>query len=217
MDRFIAGFAGREDCDLMLCRADGVAYQRDMSRSVAYNGAYFDKYVGYEGALIAQKINAGRVALVNRHIGAAGRLVDIGIGSGEFIKARGWPTTGHDVNAKALHWLDEQGLRANPELFWTYQGFSFWDVLEHVPEPEDYFRRIRAGAFLFTSIPVFERLDRIRQSKHYRPDEHYYYFTASGFVAWMALHGFSLIERSDFETCAGREAIKSFAFRRTRG
>ena len=35
-----------------------------------------------------------------------------------------------------------------------------------------------------------------------------------GFVAWMALHSFELLERQDFETRAGRDSILSFAFRK---
>jgi hypothetical protein len=87
-------------------------------------------------------------------------------------------------------------------------------VLEHVETPDDYFRRIHDGAYLFTSLPIFTDLTKVRQSKHYRPDEHLYYFSEDGFVNWMAHHRFKLLERDDFETRAGREAILSFAFRR---
>ena len=56
----------------------------------------------------------------------------------------------------------------------------------------------------------------IRDSKHYRPGEHLYYFTELGFAQWMARHGFELLEVSNFETKAGRDSILSFAFRRHR-
>jgi hypothetical protein len=212
MDRHIAAFPAIADADLMLCPAHGIAYQADMSEKVHYNGAYFDKYVGYEGAPIARAINAGRVGLVDKHVGAAAPVLDIGIGSGEFIKNR--PTTfGYDVNPKAIDWLKQT--RRWSDGFAAFEGFTFWDVLEHVENPDDdYFRRIHPGAFLFTSVPVFTDLTRIRESKHYRPGEHLYYFTEAGLIDWLHHYGFDLVERTDFETRAGREDILSFAFRR---
>lgn len=211
MDSIIETFRGRPDGDLMLCEHQGVAYQRDMSQQVHYNGAYFDKYVGYEGTPLAHAINAGRVALVNKYVGADSGVLDVGVGSGEFIKSR--PNTfGFDINPKAVDWLKASMRWA--DCFGAFEAFTFWDVLEHVETPDDYFGRIHDGAYLFTSLPIFEDLKRVRESKHYRPGEHLYYFTEAGFASWMARHGFRLLETDDFETRAGREAILSFAFRR---
>lgn len=211
MDRFIANLPSAHDADLVICPTHGVAYQRDMAEQVHYNGAYFDKYVGYEDTPLAIRINDGRIALVNKYLGPACGVLDIGVGSGEFIKKR--PNTfGYDINPKAVEWL-KQAMRWS-DGFSAFDGFTFWDVIEHVENPDDYFRRIHAGAYLFTSLPIFDDLRRIRESKHYRPGEHLYYFTRDGFTDWMAAHGFRLLEIDDFETRAGREAILSFAFRR---
>lgn len=212
MDRFICGFVAEADGDLMLCRDDGVAYQADMSASVPYDAAYFAKYVGYEGQEIARRINAGRVALVNEYVGERAVVLDVGIGSGEFIKSRP-ETFGHDVNPVAVEWLKERKLYSWGMLH-AYNAYTFWDVLEHVPEPETYFNKMAGGSYLFICLPIFDDLSRIRESKHYRPNEHYYYWTKRGFVQWMALYGFELLTIRDFETMAGRENILSFAFRR---
>lgn len=211
MDRVIAKWHSAADGDLMICPDFGVAYQRDMSQPVHYNGEYFDKYLGYEHTPIANAINVGRVGLVNRYLDPAAGVLDIGIGSGEFIKNR--PNTfGYDINPKAVEWLKQQMRWADS--FTPFDGFTFWDVLEHVREPEDYLKRIHPGGYLFTSLPIFDDLTKVRQSRHYRPDEHFYYFTKSGFTHWMARHRFELLEVDDFETRAGREAILSFAFKR---
>jgi hypothetical protein len=212
VDRFIASLPAVVDGDLALCRAHGVAYQRDMTALVPYDGEYFDRCLGYEDQKIAMAINAGRIELVAKHFGP-GRVCDIGIGSGEFIKKRP-QTFGHDVNPVALKWLAEQGKRA--EDLCAFGAYTFWDVIEHVPEPETYFRQVQLHARLFTSIPIFETLDAIRGSRHYRPGEHLYYFTRDGFLEWMNEHGFAVLEIADFETAAGRESIESFAFRRYR-
>lgn len=211
MDRFIATFPAQIDGDLALCPAEGVAYQRDMRHPVEYNGAYFDKYVGYEDTPISLAINAGRIALVNRHVGSDMGVLDVGIGSGEFVKKR--PNTfGYDINQAAVDWL--KSVNRWTDKFAAFDAFTFWDVLEHVEHPESYFSRIPHGAWLFTAIPVFDDLRTIRSSKHYRPDEHFYYFTERGFTDWMGLHGFRLVERADYETRAGRDSILSFAFHR---
>lgn len=213
MDRFAAWVPGIVDHDLVLLLDQGMAYQRDQSQLVPYDEAYFQKCAGYEGQDIAEKINAGRISLVERHYGR-GTLVDIGIGSGEFIRKRRF-TYGVDVNPVAQKWLVDNG-------YWAfnlkaYKAFTMFDVIEHVPDPTEYFAGMRDGSYLFTSLPIFDDLTRIRESKHYRPGEHLYYWSEAGFVRWMWLHRFKLLERTDFETQAGRESILSFAFIRVPG
>lgn len=210
MDRFLAALPSTDDGDLVLCLEDGAAYQKDQEQLAEYDRAYFDKYVGYEGQKVSGQINAGRISFVKRHYGD-GLVLDIGIGSGEFIKKRGH-TYGLDVNPVAVRWLLARNLWADD--IETFHAFTAWDVIEHIPTPGDYFGRMRAGAFLFTSIPIFADLKRIRESKHYRPGEHLMYFTDQGFIAWMAQHGFRFLECHDFETRAGRDSILSFAFRK---
>lgn len=207
MDRFIRLAADTVDGDLTVGRF--VAYQTDMTIRCEYDETYFNKCAGYEGQTIARKINAGRAALVNKYWG--GRVCDVGIGCGEFIRARPM-TYGTDVNHVALKWLRENG----KEAIGDFTAYTFWDVLEHVPKPEEYLDRIPVGGLLFTSIPIFDDLGKIRESKHYRPGEHLYYFTDHGLVSWLALHGFELLERQSFEIEAGRDSIFSYAFRRER-
>jgi hypothetical protein len=210
MDRFIAAMPSEEDGELNLCLEHGVAYQRDMANLVAYDAEYYDRYTSYEGQEIAQKINAGRVAMVGRHLGR-NRVCDVGIGSGEFIKSRE-NTYGFDVNPVAIEWLKRNDLWLVS--FDYFSAFTFWDVIEHCPTPEDYLKQVPLHGWAFFSIPVFDDLRRIRESKHYRPNEHLYYYTRDGFVSWLEAHGLKLMEESDFETLAGRESIRSFAFKR---
>lgn len=214
MDSIVAGFEAEADTDLMLCRRNGVAYQRDMSQRMApgvnaEGQNYFDHYAPMEGSEIARKLYAWRVDMVNRRVGPETQVLDTGIGSGDFIKSR--PNTfGQDVNEKAILWLSANGkLRDDME---SFKAFTFWDVLEHVENPNDYFRRMPAGSHVFASLPVFEDLTQIRASRHYKPGEHLYYWTKAGFIQWMEHYRFHLLERSDAETKAGRDSVRSFAF-----
>lgn len=212
MDRLIKRYEAVEDDDLMLCREHGVAYQKDItpSRIVKYDRSYFEHYKALESGEIAEKINAGRIAVVNKYVGNA-PVLDTGIGSGQFIMRR-QGTFGRDVNPVATEWLKKHDKEAGD--ITSYRAFTFWDVIEHVPDIDIYFRRIPSGSFLFTCLPIFKDLNRIRESKHYKPDEHLYYWTRAGFVEWMSLYGFELLEEQDFETAAGRDSIKTFVFSR---
>lgn len=212
MDRFIAEFSPVIDRDLRLSFEHGVAWQADMSAGrVPYNGEYFEHYVALEGKPIALMLNAGRVQLVNKHVGPELGVLDVGVGSGEFIMSR--PNTfGYDVNKRAEAWLKAE--RRWSDKFGVFEAFTFWDVLEHVETPEDYFQHMRPGTHLFTSLPIFRSLWDVRKSKHYKPGEHLYYFTESGFLNWMKRHNWRHLETQDYETRAGRDGILSFAFRR---
>lgn len=201
-----------QDHDLMLCRDHGIAYQRDRKNVVTYDECYFNKCASYDGKDIGLAINEARVSLVSRYLGQ-NRVVDVGIGSGEFIRNR--PNTwGHDVNPFAIEWLkrnDKWAVRLD-----YFAGMTMWDVIEHLKDPDVYLSQIPLHGFLFVSVPVVYAVGAVRLSKHYRPGEHLTYFTEDGFVYWMEQYGLRLLERNDAETQAGRESIVSFAFKRYR-
>lgn len=209
MDSVIATLPAERDADLMLCHEHGIAYQHEHNDLVAYDAAYYDKCAGYEGHEIERRITKARIEMVARHYG--GEVLDVGIGSGAFIKARPG-TYGFDVNPVAIEWLKRNDLWSSS--VGSFGAVTFWDVLEHVPDPGQYLSIV--GAHLFASIPVFEDLRRIRESRHYRPGEHLYYFKRQGFIDWMEAHGFLLLEWNDHESRAGRDSINSFAFKRYR-
>lgn len=209
MDRLIKRFDYIEGEVLNYCQGRGVAYQREMTRHVKYDEAYFNKCLGYEGKEIADKINTGRIALVGKY--HKGTVLDIGVGSGEFIKRR-TDTFGYDINPSALQWLADNGCYS--DALDGFDAYTFWDVIEHLDTPEIYFKRIPKDAYLFCSIPIIDRLDAVPQWKHYRPDEHLYYFTKRGFTDWMALWGFRFVERQKYEIDAGRKDIYSYVFKK---
>lgn len=209
MDRYIKRFPFRADGDLNLCLDHGVAYQADRSNIIQYDESYWNKCAGYEDSEIALKLNQGRISFVECFY--RGEVLDIGIGCGEFIKKR--PLTfGYDINQAAVKWLLDNGKYRDD--FSSFSAFTMWDVLEHVETPEHYFINMLPGSFLFLSIPIFDDLTRIRESRHYRPGEHLFYFTLRGIKQWMNMHSFQLYGASDFETTAGRDSIHSLAFRK---
>ncbi|HEX9810639.1 MAG TPA: methyltransferase domain-containing protein [Burkholderiales bacterium] len=210
MDRLIKRFDAIADGDLKHCLHRGVSYQADMRVTMQYDRAYFEKFAAYDAA-IADRLNRARIEFVNRHCGDGASVLDIGIGCGQFVAGRA-NTDGFDVNPHAVKWLrakDRYG--EDPR---QYKGVTFWDVLEHVPDPESYLRRVPQYGWVFASVPLFERIEDIRASKHYKPGEHLYYWSAQGFIEWMKLYGFSLVARSDHEMECGRDCVGAFAFQR---
>jgi len=213
--RLIKRFDSEKDGDLRLCLHRGVAYQKDVTEKFEYGDAYFEHYKRLEGTEVATRLNAGRCALLARHAAPEATVLDIGAGSGTFVRTAlrwGFDAKGFDVIPRTVAELKREKLFASDA-----DGFdvvTFWDSLEHIDDPETVLRRINKNAMVLVAIPIIEDLTKIRESKHYKPGEHLFYCTDAGFVDWMALHGFRLLERSTHEVDAGREAIGAYAFRR---
>lgn len=215
MERLIKRWNSTPDGELSICEDHGVAYQTDMrAGGVVYDSNYLKKCAAYAGSDIARAVNSGRVALIQRHVGPPADVIDIGCGTGDFMRAisgAGYAVSGFDVIPEVIDDLRRQGQFADN--VHDFDVVCMWDSLEHMEDP-DRFLRQKKGSYLFVSIPMIKDIESIRTSKHYRPGEHLYYWTAEGFIAWIGLHGFRLIEISGHEVEAGREDIVAFAFKR---
>lgn len=92
------------------------------------------------------------------------------------------------------------------------RAVTLWDVLEHIPDYPALLANVRE--WLFLSLPIFRDAEHVLRSKHFRPDEHCWYWTRDGLVHAMKQCGFALKSESRIETELGREDIGTFAFRR---
>jgi Methyltransferase domain len=143
-----------------------------------------------------------------------GTLIDVGIGSGAFIEARRQrerTTYGYDINPAGVNWLTERMLLVDPYLV-PFGAMTLWDVLEHVEDFQSLVANVRE--WLFVSLPIFRDADHALRSKHFKPQEHCWYFTNYGIVFAMEQCGFALVTESAVESELGREDIGTFAFRR---
>lgn len=174
-----------------------------------YDAAYFAKYQAYAGTDMGRAITEARAALVRRHaLGATG--CDVGIGCGAFIEAAGG--YGYDVNPVGIAWLKERGIWWDPYQK-PVQALTCWDSLEHVREPGRLVRQ--AEEWVFCSLPIVPGDGPPDPDwRHYRPDEHRWYWTHSGFIEWMHQQGFGCAEHNRMETELGRLDIGSYAFTR---
>jgi len=216
MDRTIGSYPAVEDGDLIFCTNVDIAYQKDMSKSVSYDKEYYENYVKREGTDIAVALNKARVGIVEKYCYNRD-ILDIGIGSGEFIRScRHNKAYGFDINPYGVVWLKDRYLYIDPWHHVPYHisGVTLWDTLEHMPKPTDFLDLMPEGMFVFLSMPMFTDIKNIRSSKHYKPNEHYYYYSVDGFAHYAKDADFEVLEHNNQETLAGRTGIETFVLRK---
>lgn len=192
---------------------DGIGWL-DPVNPIEYGKDYFAEYQRRSATDIGRRINAFRIEFVDKYY-TGGRLCDVGIGSGAFVKHRnlaGSMTYGWDINPRAVRWLQKRELLRNPYIE-AFTALSFWDVIEHIPDYPALLRNI--GSWLFVSLPIFADEHHALRSKHFKPGEHCWYFTEQGLIRAMQNCGFTLIDANRNETLLGREDIGTFVFKRT--
>jgi len=115
---------------------------------------------------------------------------------------------GFDVNEIAMEWLGS-------ERRWNHEHIAcmtFWDSLEHIPDPAPLLAKCEKLAFI--STPIFKHCEHCMHSKHLKMPEHLWYFTEKGLCRYMAELGFALIGASRIEELVGREDIGTYVFQR---
>ena len=133
MDTIIKNYTFEKFDELNWCYEKDIMYQRDMSISVPYDENYYKKYLRYENTDISKKLNNGRANITQKYCCS---LLDIGVGSGEFIKNSKIKVRGYDINPIAVEWLKLENIFLDPyKEKIDVDGLCFWDSLEHIKDP----------------------------------------------------------------------------------
>lgn len=191
---------------LLWCEEKGYGWHS--SPPMQYSGEYFAHYQKLDETPMGAALTKARLELVEKYTKAS-LGVDIGIGGGRYVK-ESWGN-GFDVSSEAVNWLKNTGSYVDPYIAPVYH-VTCWDSLEHIPEPEKLLVQVKD--WLFVSMPIYDNLADVLQSKHYKPGEHLHYWTLQGFIDWCDAQGFECQEINHAETELGREGITSFAFKR---
>lgn len=173
-----------------------------------YDRRYWNRYREQDATDMGRLLTEARVGWVRDH--HREWIVDVGIGGGRFVEE--CPRAlGFDINPNAVDWLKDRDCYFDPYVR-GIEAASFWDSLEHIHNPGPLLRNITRRVFV--SVPIFENAEHVIHSKHFRKDEHCWYFTAQGLAKFMRRFGFELRDSCRVETDLGREDIGTFYFER---
>lgn len=205
-----------EKDDLVINIARGIAYQADKDNLIEYGKEYLQHYIDLEKSKTCHNINERRKDLVYNTC-PYGKILDYGSGAGTFLKKIAGRGYGYDINPYAVTKLKDDRVYVDP-----YENipndvtcFTFWDSLEHIPQPGSILAKVKSHCYVYVSIPIIDDISKVKQWKHYKPNEHLWYFTRKGFTNWM--RNFDLVPWSaalDFEIKEGRQDIYTFVFKR---
>ncbi len=153
-----------------------------------YNQAYYKRYKERAESEIGQRIYRSRWELVERHCHGDMTLLDYGCGPGAFHKAstNGFETHGYDINPHC-------GFPVPP--LKDIDILTMWDVIEHLVDPTEPINTFRPE-YLFISTPNVEAIHyrAVENWKHYRPDEHLWYFGLNALTGLLARLGYKILE-----------------------
>lgn len=158
-----------------------------------------------------------RMALVQRWLPHAARILDVGCAAGYFLRVV--QRHGHDVHGvelspaiahEAVKALGAErvhiGTLDTAVAAMDYQPASFdlitmWDVVEHIPDPQPVLRRVRellqpSGHLLLETQNVASRWARLlgRNWHHYKHAEHLYHFSPDTIRRLLGDCGFRLVD-----------------------
>ncbi|QDX29572.1 methyltransferase domain-containing protein [Dickeya poaceiphila] len=173
-----------------------------------YDEGYFSKYASMASTEMGRELTKFRINFVKKY--HAGDVVDVGIGCGQFV-SKCENAKGFDVNPAGVEWLHKNG-KFHDIYNEKASALTFWDVLEHIDNPEQAISQ--ATEWVFVSIPIFDNAEHILKSRHFRKDEHIWYFTDVGLRKWFLENGFECVDHCKTETELGRDGIDTYAFRR---
>lgn len=196
--------------DLVWCDDWGYGYLHPDSSKPIYDIEYWNNYQKLKESPMGKALTDARIKLVKKFIKTPEDVLDIGVGNGQFVEEFGcW---GSDVNPHAIKWLKSIDRYATPDYDCGFSWFTMWDVIEHIDIQclIEMFKHNHKGVIL--STPIYKSFDDCIKSKHFKPNEHIWYFTTYGIIKFMEQFGYRCVEVSSIETKLGRESIGSFVF-----
>lgn len=154
-----------------------------------------------------------RLQLINDFQQSKGlnRILDIGCGTGVFLEvamSQGWDVYGIEISTKAVELAAEKvgSARVSKDLFSidesqsSFDVICMWAMIEHVPNPVDYFKKafalLRPGGIFALSTVNTNAWNRKMFNKKWRyfvPPEHLVYFNTNNIQAMLLQNNFETL------------------------
>ncbi len=169
-------------------------YDRDYFQSAEVEKGY-DDYAALEPSL--RRTARGRLASIARWQRTAGRLLDVGCGTGTFLeaaRAAGWAVRGIEVSAYAAEQARRRGLEVEcgtvesaAALSAQFDLITLWDVIEHLGDPRGALTALAAalrpgGLLVLSTGDVTSLCARISGPRWhlYTLPEHLFFYSPAG-------------------------------------
>lgn len=155
----------------------------------------------------AKRINLNhKLSLVKRFCKHEGVLMDIGAGTGDFVKHaqdKGWEAYGVEPNDAARERAHNKGVsvysRITVQQEAIYDAITLWHVLEHLPDLDQEIKSIsntlKPGGWLILAVPNYKSLD----AKYYKSNwaaydvpRHLWHFSRSSIKRLFGEKGYEL-------------------------
>lgn len=180
----------------------GRYYQSDVyiSHTDGKKGLFEKLYQWVKTYTLQQKIK-----LIEHYV-PQGKLLDIGAGTGDFLKVaaqRGWSVSGVEPEKKARDRAEEKGILLKEDkthITDTYQVITLWHVLEHVPNLQEQIAFLKdhltIGGLLVIAVPNYRSRDAQHYGKYwaaYDVPRHLWHFSQESIRLLFIEKGFQLI------------------------
>jgi 2-polyprenyl-3-methyl-5-hydroxy-6-metoxy-1,4-benzoquinol methylase len=160
----------------------------------------------------ARELYADRLDRLTRAIGKPGRLLDVGCGTGLFLETArraGWEVRGTETSEDSIRYARQftpapifHGELASLDDDSTYDALTYWDVLEHLPDPRAELQlarqRLNPNGVVGVSLPSVQGLKaRLKRDgwRYYAPSMgHISHFTPKTLAMLLSQAGFTVLE-----------------------
>jgi len=219
----IDAYFEKDGFELVRCRACGLVFvgnpppRDELERFYSFASGYHVQLRDSAAATASiERVATRHLRQLLAHVSPARRLLDVGCGDGAFLaaaRAVGFEAEGVELNdnmaqvARARRGLTiTSGTLEDAEIAPGVDVLTFWDVLEHLPDPASTLRRawrlLSPGGVLAASTPnldgLFPRLSgavgrRLGYWTHPQPPAHLYQFSRQTLAALLGSCGFRVL------------------------
>jgi hypothetical protein len=171
---------------------------------------YETRYYGRRHSFTTRFCAWRRKLIVGASIRPGGRLLDVGCGEGEFMRAAasaGWDTAGVEVdgapgpNTQKVYRSVEQAAREAP-----FRCITLWHVMEHMADPPENLRSLRSmltsDGILLVAVPDFGGLQARLFGRHWLHldvPRHLHHYTRPNLKRLLESAGFELVRTANQE------------------